>query len=80
MIFSLYFCNISYKPIFPPIVILYRIINIMSYSKFLNLKSKIYNLIYLIASLKLSRFSIAIPTPRMTQNNGSSTTKEATPV
>lgn len=35
---------------------------------------------YLIASLKLSRFSIAMPTPLITQNNGSSTTNEATPV
>ena len=35
---------------------------------------------YLIASLKLSRFSIAMPTPLITQKIGSSTTKAGTPV
>ena len=35
---------------------------------------------YLIASLNLSKFSIAIPTPLITQNKGSSTTNEATPL
>lgn len=43
------------------------------------LKLTIVNTIdYLMASLNPSRFSIAMPTPLITQNNGSSAMKEAT--